>query len=111
MGLPEIVAVTMAGNLRSRAVMRRIGMTSDPAEDFDDPDVRSHQGPEGTGGNTDLETHRVNISRSLGDTHSESAEAPPGGTNEDRGSVTRRDSRDRTQLMRSAAGWQGKRRS
>jgi hypothetical protein len=33
------VAVTMAGNLRSRAVMRRIGMTSDPAEDFDDPDV------------------------------------------------------------------------
>jgi RimJ/RimL family protein N-acetyltransferase len=38
-GLPEIVAVTMAGNLRSRAVMQRIGMTSDPAEDFDDPDV------------------------------------------------------------------------
>src|ERR1700730_15484901 len=38
-GLPEIVAVTMAGNLRSRAVMRRIGMTSDLAEDFDDPDV------------------------------------------------------------------------
>ncbi len=30
LGLPEIVAVTMAGNLRSRAVMRRIGMTSDP---------------------------------------------------------------------------------
>src|SRR5216683_1003294 len=39
MGLPEIVAVTMALNLRSRAVMGRIGMTSDPAEDFDDPDV------------------------------------------------------------------------
>jgi RimJ/RimL family protein N-acetyltransferase len=39
MGLPEIVAVTVAGNLRSRAVMRRVGMTSDPAEDFDDPDV------------------------------------------------------------------------
>jgi RimJ/RimL family protein N-acetyltransferase len=38
-GVAEIVAVTMAGNLRSRAVMRRIGMTSDPAEDFDDPDV------------------------------------------------------------------------
>ena len=38
-GLPEIVAVTMAGNLRSQAVMRRIGMTSDPAGDFDDPDV------------------------------------------------------------------------
>ena len=39
LGLPEIVAVTMAANLRSQAVMRRIGMTSDPAEDFDDPDV------------------------------------------------------------------------
>jgi RimJ/RimL family protein N-acetyltransferase len=39
MGLPEIVAVTTAGNLRSQAVMRRTGMTSDPAEDFDDPDV------------------------------------------------------------------------
>jgi RimJ/RimL family protein N-acetyltransferase len=39
MGLPEIVAVTMTGNLRSRAVRRRIGMTSDPAEDSDDPDV------------------------------------------------------------------------
>ena len=43
MGLPEIVAVTTAGNLRSQAVMRRIGMTSDPAEDFDDPDV--NEGP------------------------------------------------------------------
>jgi RimJ/RimL family protein N-acetyltransferase len=39
MGLAEIVAVTTAANLRSQAVMRRIGMTSDPAEDFDDPDV------------------------------------------------------------------------
>jgi RimJ/RimL family protein N-acetyltransferase len=39
MGLPEVVAVTMARNVRSQAVMRRIGMTSDPAEDFDDPDV------------------------------------------------------------------------
>ncbi len=39
MGLAEIVAVTMARNLRSREVMRRIGMTSDPAEDFEDPDV------------------------------------------------------------------------
>ena len=39
MGLLEIVAVTMARNLRSRAVMQRIGMTTDPAEDFDDPDV------------------------------------------------------------------------
>jgi RimJ/RimL family protein N-acetyltransferase len=39
MGLPEVVAVTMARNLRSQAVMQRIGMTTDPAEDFDDPDV------------------------------------------------------------------------
>lgn len=39
MGLPEIIAITMAANLRSQAVMRRIGMTSDPAENFDDPDV------------------------------------------------------------------------
>lgn len=37
--LPEIVAITMAANLRSQAVMERIGMTRDPAEDFDDPDV------------------------------------------------------------------------
>jgi RimJ/RimL family protein N-acetyltransferase len=42
-GLPEIVAVAMAKNLRSQAVMLRIGMTRDPAEDFDDPDV--HEGP------------------------------------------------------------------
>ena len=38
-GLREVVAVTMARNVRSQAVMRRIGMTTDPAEDFDDPDV------------------------------------------------------------------------
>lgn len=37
LGLPEIVAVTTAGNLRSQAVMRRLGMTTDPADDFDDP--------------------------------------------------------------------------
>jgi RimJ/RimL family protein N-acetyltransferase len=36
---PEVVAVTMARNVRSQAVMRRIGMTTDPAEDFDDLDV------------------------------------------------------------------------
>ena len=39
LGLPEVVAVTMARNVRSQAVMRRIGMITDPAEDFDDPDV------------------------------------------------------------------------
>jgi RimJ/RimL family protein N-acetyltransferase len=37
LALPEIVAVTTVTNLRSQAVMRRIGMTRDPAEDFDDP--------------------------------------------------------------------------
>ncbi|WP_030761751.1 GNAT family N-acetyltransferase [Streptomyces sp. NRRL F-2664] len=36
LALPEILAVTTATNLRSRAVMRRIGMTRDPADDFDD---------------------------------------------------------------------------
>ncbi len=35
--LSEIVAVTTATNPRSQAVMRRIGMTRDPADDFDDP--------------------------------------------------------------------------
>ena len=39
MGLPEIVAVTTARNLRLQTVMRRIGMTTDPAEDFLDPDI------------------------------------------------------------------------
>ncbi len=34
--LPEILAISVAGNERSRAVMRRLGMTHDPAEDFDD---------------------------------------------------------------------------
>lgn len=43
MGLPEVVAVTSARNLRSQAVMRRIGMTTDPAEDFIDPDVDEGQ--------------------------------------------------------------------
>ncbi|HEX6487973.1 MAG TPA: GNAT family N-acetyltransferase [Candidatus Dormibacteraeota bacterium] len=42
-GLDEIVSMTAAGNLRSRAVMERLGMTRDPADDFDHPNV-----PEGS---------------------------------------------------------------
>jgi ribosomal-protein-alanine N-acetyltransferase len=36
-GLAEIVSFTAPVNERSRAVMRRIGMTHDPAGDFDHP--------------------------------------------------------------------------
>ncbi|MFE2143273.1 GNAT family N-acetyltransferase [Streptomyces sp. NPDC059456] len=39
LGLPEIVASTTVRNLRSQAVMRRIGMTRNPADDFEDPSV------------------------------------------------------------------------
>ena len=38
-GLDEIVSFTAAGNVRSRRVMERLGMTRDPAEDFDHPRV------------------------------------------------------------------------
>lgn len=37
LALDEIVAITTATNARSQAVMTRIGMTRDPADDFDDP--------------------------------------------------------------------------
>ena len=37
LGLGEIVSFTVRGNLRSRRVMERIGMTHDPADDFDHP--------------------------------------------------------------------------
>ena len=37
LGLDELVSFTTAGNERSRAVMRRLGMTHDPADDFDHP--------------------------------------------------------------------------
>jgi len=36
-GLAEIVSFSAPANERSRAVMRRIGMTHDPADDFDHP--------------------------------------------------------------------------
>jgi RimJ/RimL family protein N-acetyltransferase len=37
LGLSEVFAVAAAGNVRSHAVMRRLGMTRDPADDFEDP--------------------------------------------------------------------------
>lgn len=39
LALAEVVSMTTAGNLRSRAVMERIGMTRDPADDFDHPGI------------------------------------------------------------------------
>ena len=35
--LPEVVSFTAAVNLRSRALMERLGMTRDPADDFEHP--------------------------------------------------------------------------
>jgi RimJ/RimL family protein N-acetyltransferase len=37
--LPEVISFTSVTNLRSQAVMRRIGLTHDPADDFDHPKV------------------------------------------------------------------------
>lgn len=37
LGLKEIVSFTVPANVRSQAVMQRIGMTRDPTEDFDHP--------------------------------------------------------------------------
>ena len=39
LGLTEIVAFTAAENRRSRAVMERLGMSRDPADDFDHPEL------------------------------------------------------------------------
>jgi RimJ/RimL family protein N-acetyltransferase len=38
-GLDEILSWTVPANVRSRAVMERIGMTHDPADDFDHPNI------------------------------------------------------------------------
>ncbi len=40
-GLDEIVSLTVPANTRSRAVMQRLGMTHDPADDFDRPGLSS----------------------------------------------------------------------
>lgn len=38
-GLDEIVSMTSVGNTRSRRVMEKLGMTRDPDDDFDHPNV------------------------------------------------------------------------
>ena len=43
LGLLEIISMTVPANVRSQAVMERIGMTRDPSADFDHPNV-----PEGS---------------------------------------------------------------
>lgn len=37
LGLDQVVSFTAVGNVRSRAVMERLAMTHDPADDFDHP--------------------------------------------------------------------------
>lgn len=39
LALPEVVAYTSVANHRSRAVMKRLGMRRDPADDFDYPSL------------------------------------------------------------------------
>jgi ribosomal-protein-alanine N-acetyltransferase len=39
MGLDEVVSFTSVTNVRSQAVMRRLGMTHDPDDDFDHPNI------------------------------------------------------------------------
>ncbi|HWX42410.1 MAG TPA: GNAT family N-acetyltransferase [Blastocatellia bacterium] len=38
-GLDEIVSFTVPANVRSRAVMEKLGMTHDPSDDFDHPSL------------------------------------------------------------------------
>jgi RimJ/RimL family protein N-acetyltransferase len=39
LGLDEVVSFTSAGNANSRRVMEKLGMTHDPADDFDHPSL------------------------------------------------------------------------
>jgi RimJ/RimL family protein N-acetyltransferase len=39
LALPEVVSMTAVTNVRSQAVMRRLGLIRDPADDFDHPRV------------------------------------------------------------------------
>jgi len=39
LGLDQVVSFTSVGNAKSRRVMEKIGMTHDPSEDFDHPNV------------------------------------------------------------------------
>ena len=39
LGLDEIVSMTVPANVRSRRVMERLGLTHDPADDFDHPQM------------------------------------------------------------------------
>lgn len=39
LGLNELVSFTTEGNMRSRRVMERLGMTRNPADDFDHPNI------------------------------------------------------------------------
>lgn len=39
LGLEEVLSFTAVGNAKSRRVMEKIGMTHDPADDFDHPNV------------------------------------------------------------------------
>jgi ribosomal-protein-alanine N-acetyltransferase len=69
-GLGEIVSFTTVANLRSRAVMERLGMRRDPGDDFDHPSL-----PDGH----PLRRHMLyRIKSSLGARHS--SVAPPATT-------------------------------
>ena len=39
LGMPELVSFTTVGNVRSRAVMARLGMRHDPVDDFEHPSL------------------------------------------------------------------------